>query len=262
VAVDARGTVYVINRDRSDVSSGFSPAGTWLTQWRHSYEDENGDPIPLMLTVTAAGGHDVYVGGTLRQSGIAMIERVVRADGPPIFWSLPPPAGQAQVGIQEHVRGLAVGKQGAIYAVSERAGRSRLLRLAPEGKSWAQWDRWIGPSGSIDLWGVAVDRQGNVYVADAGNHCIQKLSPTGEPLACLKGEARSVAVDSRGRIYICDGNRIQELSATGALLATWDAKGTAPGQFKGPAGIAVDTHDNVYVADSGNNRIQKLAVSR
>ena len=261
VAVDARGAVYVINWDRSDVSSGFSPAGTWLTQWQHAYVDENGDPIPLMLTVTAAGGHDVYVGGTLRQSGIAMIERTVRADHPPIFWRLPPPAGQAQAGIQEHVRGLAVAKQNAIYVVSERAGRSRLLRLAPDRKSWAQWDRWIGPSGSIDLWGAAVDRQGNVYVADAGNHCIQKLSPAGEPLACLKGDARYIAVDSQGNIYLSGGDRVHKLSATGALLATWDTKGTAPGQFKGPMGIAVDTHDNVYVADSGNNRIQKLAVS-
>ena len=44
------------------------------------------------------------------------------------------------------------------------------------------------------------------------------------------------------------------------LLATCDTKGSAPGQFNGPMGIAVDSHDNVYVADTRNDRIQKLVI--
>jgi DNA-binding beta-propeller fold protein YncE len=46
--------------------------------------------------------------------------------------------------------------------------------------------------------------------------------------------------------------------ARGQVLVQWDRSGSGPGQFHEPTGIAVDRHGNVYVADTGNNRIQKL----
>ena len=52
-----------------------------------------------------------------------------------------------------------------------------------------------------------------------------------------------------------------KLSPGGQLLAAWGARGTAPGDFIEPYGIAVDDQGNVYVADAGNHRIQKLSPS-
>jgi len=71
--------------------------------------------------------------------------------------------------------------------------------------------------------GVAVDGSGNVYVADTGNH------------------------------------RIQKFSSSGVFVDTWGSKGRENGQFKYPAGVAVDGSGNVHVADSGNHRIQKFS---
>lgn len=83
-----------------------------------------------------------------------------------------------------------------------------------------------------------------------------------------------VAVDHQGNMYVTEGSalysgnalashraEILKLSQTGRVLARWGRYGTRPGEFNEPAGIAVDSHGNVYVADFGNNRIQKLSSS-
>ncbi len=78
--------------------------------------------------------------------------------------------------------------------------------------------------------GAAVDNGGNVYVADTGNHTIRKISPSGA-VATLAGLAAS------------SGNT--------------DGTGSAA-RFNAPAGVAVDTAGNVYVADTSNHTIRKI----
>ena len=71
---------------------------------------------------------------------------------------------------------------------------------------------------------------------------------------------QDVAVDEVGNLYVADtGNhRIQKLDADGNVLDKWGSPGTADGQFDHPAGVAVDKGGNVYVADTGNDRIQQF----
>jgi DNA-binding beta-propeller fold protein YncE/tetratricopeptide (TPR) repeat protein len=60
------------------------------------------------------------------------------------------------------------------------------------------------------------------------------------------------------RLYVADteSHRIVVLDQSGKTLLSWGLKGNKPGQFKYPAGIAIDEQGIVYVADTGNNRIQ------
>ncbi|MEK7353203.1 MAG: hypothetical protein AABZ77_01690, partial [Chloroflexota bacterium] len=69
-----------------------------------------------------------------------------------------------------------------------------------------------------------------------------------------------VAVDSAGNVYVADsGNhRIQKFTSSGQFITKWGASGSLDGQFNSPNGVAVDSAGNVYVADTFNNRIQKF----
>jgi len=70
-------------------------------------------------------------------------------------------------------------------------------------------------------------------------------------------------VDGTGNVYVADdGNhRIQKFNSSGTFLAKWGSEGSDDGQFNYPSGLAVDSGGNVYVADTWNHRIQKFSSS-
>jgi len=153
-----------------------------------------------------------------------------------------------------------------------------------------------GSSGSADGTGaaarfsyparVAVDGAGNVYVADAGNDTIRKISPAAvvSTLAGTAGASGSadgtgaaarfnfptgVAVDGSGNVYVADSNnstirKVTPAAVVSTLAGTASASGSADGtgaaaRFDDPHGVAVDGSGNVYVADNFNNTIRKVS---
>ena len=70
----------------------------------------------------------------------------------------------------------------------------------------------------------------------------------------------AIAIDSAGNVYVTEfrGNRVQKVTADGALLLHWGSQGSQEAQFQNPTGISIDQDDNVFVAESGNHRVQKF----
>jgi len=69
-----------------------------------------------------------------------------------------------------------------------------------------------------------------------------------------------VAMDLEGNVYIADAgnNRIQKFDSEGNYIRTYGREGQGPGEFKMPADIEIDKEGNIYVADAGNRRLQIL----
>jgi DNA-binding beta-propeller fold protein YncE len=109
--------------------------------------------------------------------------------------------------------------------------------------------------------GIAVDRSGNLLIADTGNGRIEKFSPTGSFITSMGlFEAPSgIAVDHGGNIYVAEigyKHSVQKLDPEGKFLAEW--KGPVPG-FYGPRRIAIGRDESVYVVDQGRTRIVKFS---
>jgi hypothetical protein len=117
----------------------------------------------------------------------------------------------------------------------------------------------------------AFDSAGNVWIADIGNHVVEKYTPEGKLLLTLgtKGQAgrdrqhlnqpTDMAFGPAGDVYVSDGygnSRVVHYDQRGNYVSEWGEFGHAPGQFSTPHAIATDAKGRVYVADRNNVRIQ------
>jgi DNA-binding beta-propeller fold protein YncE len=116
---------------------------------------------------------------------------------------------------------------------------------------------------------VALDRQGNIYVADTFNFKVKVFSPEGKFLKAIGrgvgdkpgyfSKLSGVAVDSEGHIYAIDTDfsNFQIFDQEGRVLLVVGSDGTLRGlNFRLPLHIYIDEKDRIYVADTFNSRVQ------
>ena len=189
--------------------------------------------------------------------------------------------------------GLAVDAAGNVYVAD--TGNHKIRKISPTGEVTTlagngDYNSTDGASIQASFGypkGVAVDANGNVYVADSNNNKIRKINPIGEVTTLAgNGEYNStdgagttasfsnpsgVAVDIGGNVYVADSNnnKIRKISATGEVSTlagsgglgnSIDGIGTAA-SFDVPSGLAIDVAGNVYVADTFNDKIRKISSS-
>jgi DNA-binding beta-propeller fold protein YncE len=136
-----------------------------------------------------------------------------------------------------------------------------LTSLPESATNMFQGGKGIGRGQFDSPTAIAVDRNGNVLIADTGNGRIEKFSPTGTFITSIgQFEApNGLAIDRGGNIYVAEigaKHRVQKLAPDGKFIAEW--KGPEPG-FYGPRRITIGPDDSVYVVDSGRNRIVKFS---
>ena len=112
-------------------------------------------------------------------------------------------------------------------------------------------------------WGIEIDQEGNIYVADTWNHRIQKFGPDLDFVLEWGADEglfgpRDIAIDADGNLLVVDtGNkRVLKYTTDGELLETYGESGGGPGQFNEPSSISIAPNGDIYVADYWNRRVQ------
>jgi streptogramin lyase len=169
------------------------------------------------------------------------------------------------------VSSIAADSRGVIYVLQRGDKADPVIAIDREGRVLRSWGKGMFTVPHS----VRVDPDGNIWTIDAGSSVILKFAPDGHQLAEISvGEVATgqncafptlcgttdITFAPGGRLFISDGYgnaRILEYTAEGRRVRVWGSKGSGPGQFRIPHGIANDGQ-TLYVADRENARIQRF----
>lgn len=297
IAVDANGTVYVSDYEnhviRKITTAGevTTLAGLALTS---GYQDGTGSAAlfsyPIGLAVDASG--TVYVA----DYGNHVIRKITSEGVVTTFAGTPSQSGgyaDGAAALFSSPSGITVDGAGNLYVADSI---NHLIRkITPEGNVTTVAGIQ-GVSGSLDgtgvnasfyrPWGITRDTNGNLYVTDQYNNMIRMISPAGV-VTTLAGATdfggldgvgsaarfstpMGISIDQNGSLYVVEFNNsaIRKIdiatgtvtSFAGDILASGyvDATGIAA-RFRYSQGVAVDSKGVIYVADTYNNMIRKIA---
>jgi uncharacterized protein (TIGR03437 family) len=203
----------------------------------------------------------------------------------------------ALAAIFSQTEGIAIDSSGTIYIAD--ADDNRVRKINPNGSIQTVAGTGVagfaGDGGSSNTamlshpYGVVVDAQGNLYIADLGNGRVRRIS-SGGTIATVAGggtiapggngdggpatsvqllEPRNIAVTPDGTLYISDfgahrvyritpGGILTTLAGTGSAGFSGDGGASQLAQLNSPAGLAFDSTGALYIADSANNRIRRV----
>ena len=281
VAIDSQDRVFVFNRGSHPVAV-FSPEGELLDTWgeqviarAHGITIGPDDVVycvdDLDHTVKgfSATGELLLTLGTSGQSsdtGATTVDyRTIRRAGRPFNFPT----------------NLAVAPHGDLY-VTDGYGNARVHQFSAEGEFKRSWgEPGSGPGQFQVPHGIAVDRQGIVYVADRENSRVQLFSAGGQYLSQWSHIARpcQVFIDRDDNVFVAElgyragmwpgteppspsatGGRVSVLDLHGNRIAQWGGGDDpcAPGDFFAPHDICCDSRGSVYVGEviqsAGGNR--------
>jgi sugar lactone lactonase YvrE len=263
--------------------AGTVPASAAFLQFQYEYLTDIGSgPGTAVGEVNAPSGiaafstateHGIFVADT-NNNRIQQVTFDAMGPGFSIFADAT--AGTA-VGKVNQPRGVAVDSVGRVYVADTANNRIQVNT----GGMASGWSVFAGATAGTAVGkvnqpqGVAIDTTGAVYIADTLNNRIQiNTDGTASGWNIFAGatagtavgkvnQPRGIYVDSVGSVYVADtsNNRVQRADPGpgGFTWAVLGGAGTAPGQFNAPQGVAArraGSEGVIFVADTGNNRIQ------
>jgi hypothetical protein len=248
LATDTQGRLYVAD-PRLGLITVRDEAGKLLTVKR-------GLAKPLGVAVDASGRIFVCEAGRGRVS---------------IFTPAWTPAGALGQGDGEFQmpNHLQITADGSVYVVD--SGANQVKVYGPSLQPTLQFGAYGTLDGQFDFpTGLAVASTGEILVSDQGNERIQVFDASGAFLRKFGGKlgmigtnttfgrVQGLLADGQGRIYLADAFRgvITVVTPTGTKLGTLGSYGSDPGQLAGPASLALDRHNRLFVAAPGNSRVE------
>jgi sugar lactone lactonase YvrE len=303
VATDSLGNVYVADATANEVRK-FAPNGTITRVAGTGTAGSGGDGAaataatlsgPSGVAVDAAG--NVYIADT-GNNKIRMVSAVsgfistVAGTGTAGYTG---DQGTPAAATLNAPTQLAWSPLGILYVADTGNSVIRSIALNEQlittvaGNGTANFDGDGGPGQAAKLskpQSIALDGNGNLYIADTGNNRIRELSQgiittlagqtgssfngDGAAATATLGAPAGVAVDTAGNVYVADtmNQRIRVISSgqittimgTGTAAATGDGGTSNLATVSSPQALALDPVGNVYVADTGNHKIRSITV--
>lgn len=269
-ARDKDGNIYVADSENHRIQK-FSSEGRFITAWGGKGSANGQFNTPWGVAVDGNG--NVYAADSKNHR----IQKFTSSNGQTYVY-----AGQwgnfgSNNGQFKEPRDIATDSSGNVHVAD--TGNDRIQKFSPAGVFLTKWGGYGLADGLFDKpHGVTIDSAGNVYVADTENDRIQKFRPVdngsgGFDYVFVKkwgtygsGEGQfdrpyKIDVDHfgfDGAVYVSDpyNERVQKFTSDGQFITQWGGKGTNPGQFRFPTGLAVGPNGNVYVVEYFNNRVQ------
>jgi sugar lactone lactonase YvrE len=249
---------------------------------------------PISVAVDKTG--NVFFGDTrefvvLRLDATTGVLTLAAGNGTAGFSGDGGPAASAQFGYT--LNGVAVDSGGNLYITDRGNNRIRkvtngvITTVAGNGAAGFGGDSGAATSAELNSPnGIAVDASGNLYIADTANNCIRKIANGvittiagngtagfgGDSGAATSAELNSpngIAVDASGNLYIADTLNYRIRMVANGTITTVVGNGTqgfrgdngppTSAELNQPESIAVDASGNLYIADTLNSRIRKVA---
>jgi DNA-binding beta-propeller fold protein YncE len=291
ISLDGRGRLYVAD-DESNRVLELSAGGAALRRWGAGGTGPGRFVAPWDIAVSGNG--DLYVDDVRSQP--TTIQRLSATGRPRAHWAAPVEHGMgvdrrgnvyvlaypghatlreytpngrlaAEWPLDRPASRLTADGRGDVYLLSDCSSPCvEKLRAGHVVGSWTlPLDAKVVTDGPM-----TVDANGNVFATELLpdlTYGLVKIAPGLQPeeASITRVGARSwsrvtgLAADGLGSVYVVEAqhDRVQKVSATGRLVATFGRPGSRPGMFHEPGGVALDAAGSIYVTDSGNSRVQK-----
>src|ERR1051326_3224915 len=185
----------------------------------------------------------------------------------------------AQLGTNGSYFNIAVDGIGNVYIADPGLNRVRKITLdgvintiAGTGNRGFSGDGGLATTANLaGPSDVAVDSNGNLFIADNGNNRVRKVTPDGTISTIFdRGTPYGLTLDSQDNLYIADSaqHRVSKMAPDGTLSIvagttrgySGDGGSELSAQLDSPSAVAVDGAGNVFVSDSQNHRIRKIGV--
>lgn len=258
ITIDSSGCVYIADIYNYRIQK-FTPQGEYVTQFgKYGYEEGEFDE-PEDVAVDKKGF--IYV--------VDKINRRIQKFTPD--WKFTDQWGSEGDGDNEFSlpTDIAIDDNGFVYVVDQ--GNQRVQKFDPNGVFEAKWgekgcieegETEAGSGEFCEPHGIAIDINGNVYVSDSCNTCIQKFDTDGNFIAKwgnfdIFQNPTGVAVDNNGLVYVTDEwyPRVQIFDPNGQLIATVGEQGAGPEKLNSPHDLFISPDGKIYVTNSANHSV-------
>jgi len=296
VAIDKAGNIYVADAGNHTIRKVNQDGAVETFAGSGSPGNANGfgraAQFDFPQGVAINSGGNVYVADTYNHT----VRKITPAGEVRLFAGLAGQSGSANgtgTGARFNLpQGVAVDSGGNVYVADTHNHTIRKITPAGEVSLLAGLANHPGSANGMGSnarfkfpTSVAVDSSGNVYVADSGNDTIRKITPAGAvstPAGLANhpdstdgtgntarfNRPEGVAVDKANNVYVADTlNNTVRMITPGRVVTTLVGLARSPGsadgalsgaRFNGPQGLVIDSSNNIFLADAGNNTIRSI----